>query len=295
MIKLALMAGTTVFHGFSFSGLINEIDERVFQRSKWPIYRNRFRGRAKITHAWSTDVAGTKRLAAAAGIEHVVKHPQDVLGKVDAVILADDLKMTHQRTAPVFLRAGLPTFVDKPLAPTWAEAKAIIKAAKTSKTPLMSCSALRFAAEIEDKAAIAEKVGEITACTAVGVNELFFYGIHPMELMVTVMGKRVRSVRNVGAKGKAVVRVQFADGRMGVLLVYEKQMAYTLEITLHGTKGHLRVPICDSQAFYGNMLAKFLDMVETREPPIPYDETLNIIRALLLAKRSVGTGREYAV
>ena len=295
MIKLALMAGTTAWHGFTFSGLVNRIDGKAFEKNDWPVYRNAFARRARITHAWSTDVKGTRKLAQAAGIEHVVKYPEDVIGEVDGVILADDMEMTHHRSAPIFLKAGLPTFIDKPLAPNWREAKRTVELARKHRAPMMSCSALRYATEIADGRAIAAKVGRITTCVAVGVNELYFYGIHPLELMVTVMGKRIRKVRNVGEKGKSIVHVTFTDGRMGTLIVYEKGLAYTLEITLHGTKGHLHLPIADHQGFYADMMRTFLDMVETRRPPIPYDETLNIIRALELAKRSQKTGRACEV
>jgi predicted dehydrogenase len=160
---------------------------------------------------------------------------------------------------------------------------------------MMSCSALRFANEIRNRAEIRRRIGEITTATAVGVNDLLSYGVHPMELLATVMGSGIASVRNVGRPGEAIVRVAFEDGRMGVVEVYEKRLAYTLEITLHGTKGHARLPITDHQGFYENLMDAFLTMVETGTPPIPYAETLGIIRALLLAKRSCSDGREHTV
>lgn len=295
MIRLALLAGTTAWHGYSFAGIINRVDRATFRKNGWALYKNRFSGRARITHAWGPDVRGTKRMAAAARIANVVKRPEDVIGCVDGVILADDCKMTHHLTAPLFLEASLPTLVDKPLAPTWAEAQKIVRLARRHKAPLLSCSALRFATEIADRRTIAAKVGRITSCATVGVNELFFYGIHPMELMVTLMGSPIHSVRNVGKPGSAIVRVRFADGRMAVLTVYEKGFAYTLEVTIHGTKGHLHLPITDAQGFYERLLCEFLNMVETRRPPVPYDETLNIIRSLQLARRSGQTHREYSV
>jgi predicted dehydrogenase len=149
---------------------------------------------------------------------------------------------------------------------------------------------LRFATEITDRQALAEKVGDITTICAVGVNELIYYGIHPLEATVTLMGSGIDSVLNVGRPGEAIVRLRFKDGRQAVLIVYEKGFGYTLELTVHGTRGHLHVPFLDSQGFYTNMLSAFLDMVKTRKAPFPPEETLTIIRALVLAKQSVAEG-----
>ena len=295
MIRLALIDGTSAFHGFAFSSLINRVDRGAFKRNKWYAYDNRLGDEAVITHVWDEDSPAARKLAKAAKIEHVVDKPRDVVGHVDGALLVDNLKMTHQRHAPALIKAGLPTFIDKPLSPRLAQAELIVKLAKQHRTPIMSSSALRYSTEIADRAALAEQLGDVVTCTTVGTNELFFYGIHPMTLMRTIMGSRIKSVRNVGKRGESVVRVRFADGRQGVLIVHQKGMAYTLEATVHGSKGHARIPIADSTGFYGNMLADFLKLIRTGKPVVPYDETLNIIRALLQAKKSLRDGREYPV
>jgi len=295
MIRLALIDGTDAFHGRAFPGFINHVDKSVFKKEGWPFYENVLGRRATITHVWGENAKATKALAAAAGIEHVLKKPTDAIGQVDGAMLVDNLKMTHQRHAPAFIKAGVPTFIDKPLSPRWQQAQSIVKLAEKSGTPIMSTSALRFATEIADRNALADLVGEVVTCSAAGTNELFFYGIHPITLMLTVMGARVKSVVNVGQRGRSIVRLRLTDGRQAVLFVYEKDMAYTLEVTVHGTKGHVRIAARDAQGFYGNMLAEFVTMVETGRPPIPYDETLNVIRALLLAKRSVRDHKEHTL
>lgn len=295
MLKLAVMAGTTEWHGYAFTTLINPVDERAFKRNKWPQYPNRFRRRARVTHLWGRDVEGTKKLAAASGVEHVVDRPEDVIGDVDGVMLCDDVKGTHHVHAPLFLRAHVPVFIDKPLAPTYADARRIVQIARKTRTPMMSCSALRYANEILDRNALAARVGDITACVGTGVHGLYSYGIHPLETMVTLMASRVKSVRNVGRAGAAIVRVTFADGRVGVLQVFARGVAYTLDVTVYGTKGHVHLPIVDGAGFYGNLVGAYLDMVDSGRPPIPYEETLNLLHALEQAGRSLKTGREEKV
>ncbi len=290
MINVAIVRGVGRYHGRTFSSIINDYDKEAYKEKKWPSSPTTLAERAHVSHVWDPDRAVAEELAEAARIDHVVDDPRDVIGEVDGVIIADDATMLHQQAAPPFLEAGVPTFIDKPLSTDVDEARQIIELARKNGTPFFSASALRFANELRDREALADQVGEITTVCAVGINELVFYGVHPMEALVTLMGGGIQSVRNVGQPGEAIVRVQFKDGRQGTLIVYEKGFAYSLEVTVHGTKGHLRIPITDSAGFYTNMLSAFLDMVETGQPPVPAEETLEIVQALVLAKQSVAEG-----
>ncbi len=290
MIKVAIVRGAKAYHGRAFAGIINRYDAKLYAERKWPAFPSALADRARVTHVCDPDRAAAEQLAAAARIDHVVDRPEDAIGQVDGVLIADDGTLAHQQAAIPFLEAGVPTFIDKPLSTDPAEARQIVELARAHGAPFFSASALRFAKELGDPKALAEQVGDITSVCGVGVNELIYYGIHPLEAMVTLMGAGIESVRNVGRPGEAIVRVRFRDGRQGVLIVYEKGFAYTLELTVHGTKGHVRIPVADSAAFYTNMLSAFLDMVQTGQPPVQPGETLDIIEALALAKESVAEG-----
>jgi predicted dehydrogenase len=78
----------------------------------------------------------------------VLNSMEEVIGKVDGVMISDDVTMAHQRRARPFLEAGIPTFIDKSLSPDPSEAAEIIALAQSRGTPLMSCSALRYAKEL---------------------------------------------------------------------------------------------------------------------------------------------------
>ena len=55
----------------------------------------------------------------------------------------------HYKYAKPFLEAGLPIFIDKPIACSISHAKKIIALAKRHHAPLMSASATRFGPRIE--------------------------------------------------------------------------------------------------------------------------------------------------
>ena len=71
-------------------------------------------------------------------IERLVDTPTDLLGLVDAVIFTDRHGGLHREHAVPFLAEGLPVFVDKPLACTEADARAIVAAAREHDAPLTS-------------------------------------------------------------------------------------------------------------------------------------------------------------
>jgi predicted dehydrogenase len=290
MKRLAIVRGAALYHGRAFAGIINRYDDAAFREKGWPAYPTALADRARVTAVYDPDRDAAAELAAAAGIETVAGAPEEIVGQVDGVLVTDDGTLEHQRAALPFLKAGIPTFIDKPLSTDIKEAESIARLAGECGTPFFSASALRFAVEIADREALREQVGRITVACGVAPNELIYYGVHPLEAMVTLLGPDIESVVNVGGPGCDIVRLNWEGGRQGILVTREEGFAYTLELTLHGDRGHLRVPVSDSAAFYTRMLSAFVDMVETGTAPFPVEETLAIIRALVLAKQSLAEG-----
>jgi len=69
-----------------------------------------------------------------------------------------------------------------------------------------------------------------------------------------------------------------------------EEIGYVFELRLYGEKGAVTVAVNDAAAFYRNLLAAVIGMVRTGIPPIPYSSTLEVIKILDGAKRSLATG-----
>jgi predicted dehydrogenase len=111
-------------HPFSYASIINGYSHAGLASSGWPgIYEYVRRRHASefglngwtVTHAWTQDPETTRRLCAACHIPNGVDDYREFLGSVNAVIIARDDYKTHLQMAHLFLEAGLPVFVDKPL------------------------------------------------------------------------------------------------------------------------------------------------------------------------------------
>lgn len=290
MVKIGLIGGTSNMHGYGFSAIINGFEPEIFKAEGWwqPSHRLEI---ATVTKVWDENISDAKNLADICKIEKVVDSVDDMTTGVDAVIICDDMTFKHQRHAKLFLEKGIPTFVDKPLSPDIAEAEDILNIARRTKTVFMSSSALRFAKEVEELKDNLADLGNILSASVIGPDEMMHYGIHPIEMIHTVLGPGIKSVYNIGMPGKDLVRILYKDGRT-VMLQVIKDVVYLFQFTLYGDKDWKQIHVEDASYFYYNMLKAFIKGVEDGVNPIPLDSTLEVIKATVLSIRSLKGGRE---
>jgi predicted dehydrogenase len=246
---------------------------------------------ARITTIWDDD----PDRAAAYAREHrteVVATPEAMVGVVDAVMIIEKDQRRHAAQAIPFLRAGVPVFINKPLADDMADARAILDAARATGTPMFSSSALRFDPDVAKvKAQLAES-GPARVAVSVGYRELLYYGVHATEIAVTVLGTGVEWVENRGVGDRDLIQAQYADGTTALILILRD--AVTLfELTVYGAHGREYASIVDkgTNPAFSNHLGAFLRMVRTGEVPVPPEETLEVMRILCAARESAAAGR----
>lgn len=132
-------------------------------------------------------------LAEAGEIDLIVDQPEELIGKVDAAIVATRDGARHRAQAEPLLRAGMPVLVDKPLATTVEDAQGLIDAAQAGSAMLTSASALRFVPEITeftsaDRSALRHLHVVGPADPDSEYSGLFFYGIHHIEIALEILG-----------------------------------------------------------------------------------------------------------
>src|SRR5262249_39701522 len=146
---------------------------------------------------------------------------EDLLPKVDVILLESVDGRPHlKQVIPVF-KAHKPVFIDKPVAGSLADALRIFQLAKEHNVPCFSSSSLRFSPDIQRMKANA-KVGGIIGCDAYGPcsleehhPDLFWYGIHTVEMLYTLMGTGCKSVVRVHTKDTDLVTGTWDGGRIG--------------------------------------------------------------------------------
>jgi len=92
----------------------------------------------------------------------LVEKPEDMIGKVDGMLIEAVDGSVHFDRAKPFLEAGIPCYIDKPFATSVEQAKKIIALADKKKLPLFSSSSLRYAPEVVEFVKTGKIIGRCT-------------------------------------------------------------------------------------------------------------------------------------
>ena len=146
----------------------------------------------------------------------------ELLEKVDAVLLTTN--DGHPRLVQTLqvLRAGKPVFVDKPASASLADLIAIYDASKQLGVPLFTSSSLRYIEHAAEHAA--EEQGQVLGVDTYGPAsmepshpDLYWYLIHAVEPLVAIMGPDIETVSRTHTEGQDVVVARWKDRRIGTV------------------------------------------------------------------------------
>ena len=239
---------------------------------------------------WADDPGGAARFVREHGIAPAVATPRQMLDErlVDAVLVLQRAPEQHRDLAVPFLRAGIPVYVDKPMATTLDDASAMFAAAAATGTPLLSCSALRFSTEV--LALRAPALGEIRTVVATGYRDTLYYGIHAVEAVYTLLGPGVTSLQVVRHHTRDIIGLCYPDGRMGLVLLL-RDSAPVLSVSAFGTAGNGRadIPDVEDHPMFGATLQAIVGMATSRRSPVTSAETLELLAVLLRATSAPGS------
>lgn len=274
--------GLDTSHAIAFTATLNAEKPKP-EAVGWRMVAAYPKGSPDIQSSVSRVPEYTKQMKEKFGVE-IVDSIDELLKRVDYVMLeTNDGRPHFEQLIPV-LKAGKPCFIDKPIAASLSDAIAIFEASKKYKTPIFSSSSLRFGKTT--LAARTGSLGKITrAETFSPVNlepthpDLFWYGIHGVESLFTVMGTGCVSVkRGKTADGKVEVVGEWAGGRVGT---FREGKGYGG--TAVGDKGEGPVGAYDG---YDPLLFAMLKFFRTGEPPVGEAETLEIYAFMEAADES---------
>ena len=213
----------------------------------------------------------------------IVDSIETLLTQVDAVLLESNDGRPHLDQVRPVLKMGKPVFIDKPVAGTLEDAISIYREAKQAGTPVFSSSSLRFGKDTQQVRA--GSLGRVHYCETQSPAhiekthpDLFWYGIHGVESLLTVMGTGCQSVKRSLEDGKIIVTGKWTGGRIGV---YREGEGYRGKA--QGELGEGRVGSFDG---YRPLLVEIVEFFRSGTPPVTADETLEIYRFMEAADES---------
>jgi hypothetical protein len=224
------------------------------------------------------------------GLE-IVDSIDALLARVDGVLLETNDGRPHREQLQPVLKAKKPVFVDKPLAGSLSDAVAIFAEAEAAGVPIFSSSSLRFAESTQQIRLGA--IGQVIGCDAYSPcsleathPDLFWYGIHGVETLFTVMGPGCERVVRMSGEGTDVVVGQWADGRIGTFRgVRDGQGGYG------GTAfGTTEIRTLGKYDGYAPLVHEIVRFFHSGKPPVDAAETLEIYAFMQAADESKRRG-----
>lgn len=234
----------------------------------------------RITALVAGEPERTRELAALGGIDRVVDEAAALLGTVDALIVTARDGADHRALAVPSLEAGVPVWVDKPLASGVVDADAILAAAQRGRAPVTSSSTLRWLADTAELVAEADRIGEVQAVTVTGPADpdspysgIFFYGIHLADLAQVLRPGTAEDVEVQFLPAGVVAR--YRVGGVPVTLEFvrpEDDRQVPFRATVVGRRGIASREIPIGPGYVRPGVRAFARMLETGEPPVPASE-----------------------
>jgi predicted dehydrogenase len=285
-------------HPYSWSAIVNGYDPAEMAKcpyaaipvylGKQPLESVRIPG-ARVTHIWTDDPADAPRVARASRIANVVARPEDVIGQVDAVIISTDDGDDHVRRARPFIEAGLPVFVDKPMATNIADLDQFLRWHLDGKT-ILSTSGMRYAPEMREVAAQREQLGDLRWLTSFTCKTWERYGIHALEAVYPVTGPGFLSARTAHQSGSDIVHLRHRAGVQVTLAAIHDAFGSFGAVHVHGTKGQLPLRLTDTYTAFRDQLLAFIELLRTGRRPLPFSQTVELMAIIMAGIRSRAEG-----
>ena len=225
------------------------------------------------------------------GVE-IVDSIDSVLKKVDVVLLETNDGRPHLEQAREVFKSGKPVFIDKPVANSLQDVVTTYKEAAKNNIPMFSASSLRYM-----KTAVAvryeNKIGTVLGADTYSPAELkpqhpdlFYYGVHGVEILFTVMGAGCESVTRIQTPDTDIVVGKWKDGRVGTFRG-TRTGKHEYGGTAYGKDGNLSLGPYDG---YEGLVVKIAEFFKTKTSPIDPRETLEIYAFMEAADESKRQG-----
>lgn len=274
-------------HPYSWSAIINGYDAAEMDACPYPVIPKYLGAQpagsvgvagVRVTHIWTDNPTNAVHVAKATHIEHRVTAAEDVIGSVDAVLLATDDGFDHVQRALPFIAAGLPVFVDKPLSLTTRGLRTFVEWHKHG-AKVQSSSGLRFAPELD--ATPTADLGDLRWIAGITCKNWERYGIHALEPIARLLGPGFLAVRLESLGSVEIAHLKHRSGVQVTLPVIPDGSATFATFHLTGTGGQRTMRLQDTYTAFRRQLLCFFDYVRTGRATYPFTETIELMCVLI--------------
>ncbi|MEJ7838932.1 MAG: Gfo/Idh/MocA family oxidoreductase [Thermomicrobiales bacterium] len=244
---------------------------------------------ASVVGIWGQDRTRTEEVAGLGEIPKIYDTFDGMVPDVDIVFVVDRHGDLHAPHVLPYLEAGIDAYVDKPIAISLADVRAMIAAAAKSGSFLTSMSSLRVAPDTDRLADQIATIGEVRAAQFAGPCDFeseyggpFFYATHVAETALRLLGDEIESLAAHRTGGTVVIDAAWSGGRQATF-TYLTGAAYYFGATFFGSKGVATGTIAVDDSGYAEIVKDLLAAIDSGQRPLTDDQLLTpiaIVRAI---------------
>ncbi|MEZ9398008.1 Gfo/Idh/MocA family oxidoreductase [Vibrio splendidus] len=282
-------------HPYSFSSILNGYDKHHFEKSDWKVILNYLEKRgegdfrefdARVTHVWCQRKEIAEEIASCCFISTVVDDYHEMLGEVDAVIIARDDYENHKKMAEPFLEANIPVMIDKPLTLDYDDLKWFMK--YHEKGLLFSCSGFRFCSELDEVRNHLDEFGDIKFVKASVINSWDKYGVHMLDATLGLWDEPILSIGCSTVSGIDTYTLKFESEKVvQINTLGPELLSFSYEVI--GTKKSFHTDIRDNFSAFKRMLGHFVNQVKTKEAYLSSSSIENSLLTLISGQEAKRT------
>jgi predicted dehydrogenase len=225
------------------------------------------------------------------GIPNMVKDPMEMMGKIDALIVDHRHPKYHLEAATPFVKAGIPTFIDKPFCYRVPEGKEFLSMAREAGTPVTSYSSIAQSDATFDIRKQVESLGEINHVVRFGPVDLnseyggvFFYGVHIVQPLMYIFGEDIKKVRITKNGENAGASVAYENGMLATLIF--KKLHYGWETFVETKEGVIELKSGVEETDPPRNYVDMVEMFRTGKEPRSHQSILNCVAVLEALEKS---------
>ena len=254
----------------------------------------------EVTYVWGETEAFARDAMERGGIPQMVKDPQEMIGKIDALIVDHRHGKYHLDAARPFIQENIPMFIDKPFCYRLEEGIEFLKLAREQGCPVTSYSSVAQSDETFDIKEQVAGMGQINQVIRSGRLDLdseyggvFFYGAHIIQPLMFIFGEEVQQVRVTQNGANSGANLIFANGMLASLVFTTKKYGWQTFVETENGMEELtsRVKEKDPARNYVDMV----NMFQSGKEPRSHQSILRGVAVLEALEKSVSSGQWEAV
>jgi len=229
----------------------------------------------------------------------VTENIDEALKGCDAIMLEINDGSLHLEYFKKVAALGKPVFLDKPLAMSLADGRAVIELMRQHNTKVWSGSSIPFCPPLAKTLKDAGKIQRAHVFGALGKapagDSLVWYGVHSFETLQRIMGRGAAKVRAIESSASIIAAVEFMDGREGVV---ELTPIWSYGGVIWGTVNEQTKTtsfVLNSSRAYRDILRMIKAFFMGAEPPVDMETTFEGLAMMCAARESINNGKTVNV